>query len=81
MPSAQADRILHKALALLSQLGIAVPEEPLQARAEQAGFSVSHGRVTLPEGALRRYARLCGGLFMMLWISSLLLSWLSEGAA
>lgn len=55
MPSAQADRILHKALALLSQLGIAVPEEPLQARAEQAGFSVSHGRVTLPEGALRRY--------------------------
>ena len=35
----------------------------------------------LPEGALRRYARLCGGLVMMLWISSLLLSWLSEGAA
>ena len=35
----------------------------------------------LPEGALRRYARLCGGLVMMLLISSLLLSWLSEGAA
>ena len=34
----------------------------------------------LPEGAMRRYARLVGGLVTMLLLSSTFLSWIAGGA-
>ena len=55
LPPARAEEILNKALKLLAEIGIALPEDSLQKKASKAGLSVVNGRVALSKDAVVRY--------------------------
>ena len=55
---AWAEEILAKALRLLSEIGIALPEEALQEQAKKAGLTVpANGRVTLSSSQVLEYLK------------------------
>ncbi len=55
LPPARAEEILNKALKLLAEIGIALPEDSLQKKVSKAGLSVVNGRVALSKDAVVRY--------------------------
>lgn len=61
LPPVQADEILSKALRLLEEIGIAVPEEPLAMRYAAAGFGLHSGRIRIPAHKARAYLETLAG--------------------